>query len=124
MSFGMAVARRPSVLPARRLLLVDDEADVRELMTSVLESNGYEVIAVESGAEALAFLARDTPCLMLLDLEMDDMNGWEVLSAIEPRRVPTVVVTGSSASVPKWVGHLRKPFRIDALLELLKHLPQ
>jgi CheY-like chemotaxis protein len=120
----MATIRPSTISAARgRLLLVDDEQDVRELMTVALESKGFEVVSVESGAEALAYIAHDRPSLILLDLEMDDMNGWEVLSAIKSQRIPTVVVTGSSASIPKWVAHLRKPFRIDALLELLEKMP-
>lgn len=114
--------RKPLPFGNGRLLVVDDEAEVRDLMKSALERRGYEVVAVESGAEALAYLAYDTPSLILLDLDMDDMTGWEVLSALEPHRhgrFRIVVVTGSSATLPKWIGHMRKPFRIDALMELL-----
>ncbi|HEY3803508.1 MAG TPA: response regulator, partial [Kofleriaceae bacterium] len=99
------------------MLVVDDEADVRALMQTVLERNGFDVIAVDGGADALAYLAHDTPSLILLDLDMDDMNGWEVLTML--RRHPSfghfrvVVVTGAKGAVPKWVGHLRKPFRMD-----------
>ena len=105
------------------MLVVDDEADVRALMQTVLERNGFDVIAVDGGSDALAYLAQDTPSLILLDLDMDDMNGWEVLTML--RRHPSfgkfkvVVVTGAQGAVPKWAGHLRKPFRIDALLELV-----
>lgn len=106
-----------------RVLVVDDEPDARLLMQDHLERRGFEVIAVESGADALAYLARDTPGLILLDLEMNDMNGWEVLTLLKrhPRfgSFKVVVVTGSSGTVPKWAGHLKKPFRIDALMNLL-----
>ena len=106
-----------------RVLVVDDEADVRALTQTVLERNGFEVIAVDGGSDALAYLAHDTPQLILLDLEMDDMNGWEVLTML--RRHPSfgtfkvIVVSGAKGSVPKWAGHMRKPFRIDELLELI-----
>ncbi len=89
-----------------------------------MELRGYEVVAVGSGADALGFLTHDTPTIMLLDLHMDDMNGWEVLGAIRknPRfaGVKVVVVTGSSAKVTAPVRVLRKPFKIDALIELLE----
>ena len=106
-----------------RLLIVDDDDDVREMMQEILERKGYEVIAVESGAEALAYIAHSTPSLILLDLEMDDINGWEVLSVL--KRHPkfgsfkVVVVSGASGTVPKWAGHLKKPFKVDALMTLL-----
>ena len=106
-----------------RLLIVDDDDDLREIMQDVLERRGYEVVAVESGAEALALLAHDTPSLILLDLDMDDVTGWEVLSVLErhPRfgAFRVVVVSGAKATVPKWAGYLRKPFKVDALMTLL-----
>lgn len=122
--FGVCVMATLNRAPRRgRVLIVDDDADVRVLMQTVLERNGFEVIAVDGGSDALAYLARDTPSLILLDLEMDDMNGWEVLTAV--RRHPrfdsfkVVVVSGAQGHVPKWAGYLRKPFRLQALLDLL-----
>jgi len=92
-------------------------------MQTILERNGFEVITADGGSDALAYLARDTPSLILLDLEMDDMNGWEVLTMLRthPRfgSFKVVVVSGVKGPVPKWAGYLRKPFRLDALLEML-----
>jgi CheY-like chemotaxis protein len=109
------------------VLIVDDDDEVRTLMQDGLERRGFEVIAVESGAEALGFLAHDIPPIILLDLEMDDVNGWEVLGMLEhhPKfgSFRVVVISGSSGTVPKWAGHLHKPFRLDALLELLDQPP-
>ena len=109
--------------PRQRVLVVDDEDIVRATTALALERKGFDVIAVASGAEALAYLARDTPTLMLLDLNMDDMSGWEVLSFVqtEPRlrTMRTVIVSGERATVPRRFGYMRKPFRIDALLEML-----
>ncbi len=106
------------------MLIVDDDDDVRAATQEAMERRGYEVVAVGSGADALGFLTHDTPTIMLLDLHMDDMNGWEVLGAIRknPRfaEVTVVVVTGSSAKVAAPVRVLRKPFKIDALMALLE----
>ena len=104
-------------------LVVDDDDDIREATRDVMERHGYEVVAVSSGAEALAFLIHDTPDLVLLDLQMDDMNGWEVLGALRsnPRfsEVEVVVVTGCDATVGHGVRVLRKPFKIEALVATL-----
>jgi CheY-like chemotaxis protein len=105
-------------------LIVDDDDDVRKGTQDAMERHGYEVIAVGSGADALAYLAADVPAVILLDLHMDDMNGWEVLGAIRNEErfkdVRVVVVTGSDASVvARGVPVLRKPFKIEALLALL-----
>lgn len=115
------------MVPRGRVLLVDDEDDVRELTQQALERRGFEVIPVSSGAEAMGYLARDTPRLILLDLEMDDMNGWEVLGAL-PRHpnfksFKVVVVSGSQGRVPPWASFMQKPFRIDALLAMLGETP-
>ncbi|MGN6111359.1 MAG: response regulator [Kofleriaceae bacterium] len=120
---------RPSTpLRRGRVLIVDDDDDVREATQDAMERRGYDVVAVGSGAEALAFLAFDTPSLILLDLHMDDMNGWEVLGELrrDPRlaAVDVVVVTGSDGKVPGHVRVLRKPFQIAALEELLETDPR
>jgi CheY-like chemotaxis protein len=107
-----------------RVVVVDDDDDVRALILSSLERRGLEVVALSSGAEALAYLAHDTPALMLLDLNMDDMSGWEVIGSLdrEPRlrAMKTIIVTGEAASsVPRRFRYLRKPFRLEALVDLL-----
>ena len=104
-------------------LVVDDDDDIREATRDVMERHGYEVVAVGSGAEALAFLVHDVPDLVLLDLQMDDMNGWEVLGALRsnPRfkDVQVVVVTGCDGKVTPGVRVLRKPFKIETLFAAL-----
>src|SRR5690349_3002294 len=105
------------------VLVVDDDDDIRDATRDVMERHGFEVVGVGGGAEALAFLSFETPTLVLLDLHMDDMNGWEVLGAIRdnPRFAKTkvVVVTGFEGNIGVPVKVLRKPFKIDALMTLL-----
>lgn len=105
-------------------MIVDDDDLVRATTASALTRRGFDVVQVSSGAEALAYLARDAPALMLLDLNMDDMTGWEVLSHIqrEPRlrAMRTIVVSGEQApQIPRRFGYMRKPFRLQALLEMI-----
>lgn len=111
----------------RNLLVVDDDDDVREATSAIMQRHGWNVIAVESGADALAYLARAAPDLVLLDLHMDDMNGWEVLSEVRSKahlkNVKVVVVTGSNAKVAPPTMVLRKPFKIEQLLETLGEQP-
>ncbi len=125
MQTGMATATpNTNAVPRGRVLLVDDDELVRAATAASMTRHGFDVVAVESGAEALAYLARDTPALMLLDLNMDDMSGWEVMSYLqrEPRLrdMKTIIVTGEQAPrVPRRFGYLRKPFRLEVLYQLL-----
>ena len=110
-----------------RVLVVDDDADARGVTQQVLERHGYDVIAVESGADALAFLARERPALVLLDLRMEDMDGYEVLGMIEwnpaLRDLPILVLSGQPPSqMPPSVPVLRKPVRLDDLLAKVREL--
>ncbi len=122
----MATAAPPTtnVIPRGRVLIVDDDDIVRATTAQALTRRGFDVVQVSSGAEALGYLARDAPALMLLDLNMDDMTGWEVLSHIqrEPRLkdMKTIVVSGEqSPQIPRRFGYMRKPFRLEALFEML-----
>ena len=111
-----------SVKPSASVLTMPSRSQ-RETTRMAMERHGYDVIAVSSGAEALAFLNQQTPSLVLLDIQMDDMNGWEVRSALEmdPRFANTqvVIVTGSNVKPTGSMRVLRKPFKIEALFEML-----
>ena len=107
---------------ARRILVVDDDQDCRDVMCEVLDDAGYDVVGVDDGADALAFAARDRPRLVLLDLMMENVSGWEVLDALRSdarlRTVPVVVVSAAPRSqMPMAVPFLRKPFCLQDLLE-------
>lgn len=105
------------------ILVVDDDDDIRDATRVIMERNGWDVLTAGSGADALAFLAHMVPDALLLDLHMDDMNGWEVITMVraDPRlaNVQVVVVTGSDATVAPPTRVLRKPFKLEALLEVL-----
>lgn len=118
-----AIPKATSVL-AGRVLIVDDDDVVRVTTQAALNGRGFDTVAVASGAEALAYLARDTPALMLLDLNMDDMSGWEVMSEVQRNRrlrdMKIVVVSGEqSPKIPRRFYYMKKPFKLDQLFELL-----
>ena len=74
------------------ILVVDDDPDIREVLRDRLESLGYRVLAADSGQEGLELLERQSPQLVLLDVEMPDRNGLEVLREIRKREHDTIVV--------------------------------
>jgi CheY-like chemotaxis protein len=73
-----------------RVLLVDDLAYVREALAQLLRGAGYEVVAVESGPAALAELERHGADLVLTDLYMPEMTGWDLVRAVRARNVTNV----------------------------------
>jgi CheY-like chemotaxis protein len=113
-----------------RVLLIEDNADIRETIAVILELEGYEVHATANGDEALGSLSDGfRPDLILLDLMMPVMDGWEFrkrqLLASDLAGIPTVVMSGD-ASVSKKASSLGcrhslgKPIAIDALLSTVK----
>jgi CheY-like chemotaxis protein len=102
------------------ILLVEDDADVREMTKEALEHRGYPVVEARNGAEALAVLEHERPCLMILDLVMPVVTGWQVLDAMHARGlagVPVCVISAFADRAPHEVaGTLRKPFALHDLL--------
>ncbi len=101
------MGRKTSEEDARRVLVVDDDADWREFLKLCLEDLGYEAIEAADGQEALDSLER-MPCgVMLLDLNMPGMNGFEVLERLPRHRSSTRVVFLTSAAAQDVGGALR-----------------
>jgi CheY-like chemotaxis protein len=119
-----AGGRRPGPV-----LLVENDRDIRQAMTELLEDEGYECIVAEHGHAALDVLSRQMPSLLLIDLLMPIMNGVELITRLrrDPRwsDLPMVVMTAAgdriigvdveSLNVPV----LRKPVEIGSLVQVL-----
>ena len=90
-----------------RILLVDDEPSLRLIGKLLLEAQGYEVLCAEDGFEGLATLKKALPDLIISDLRMPNMNGFEFLSVVRRRfpMIPVIVISGefSGLSVPESV---------------------
>ena len=110
-----------------RVVVADDSKDYRRLLKSVLDGNGYEVKEAKDGAEGLKLINSWKPDLVLLDFEMPEMNGYEVIQALrgreETRKLPVVMLTGAPHRAQlKEMGldisaFLEKPLPNAALLE-------
>jgi two-component system chemotaxis response regulator CheY len=81
---------------SKTVLIVDDDADARSLMRLTLEADGFTAIEASDGADALAHISSSCPNLVVTDLEMPIMDGWELLEALERTKplLPTLVITG------------------------------
>lgn len=106
---------------AGTILVVDDDAEIRDTLTSLLQHEGYTVLRAENGVQALEQLRRDHPNVMLLDLMMPVMSGWEVLEELEESgelgRIPIIVVSAMCA--PGARACLRKPVDLEELLAVV-----
>ena len=74
------------------VLVIDDDPDIREVLKDRLESLGYRVLSAESGREGLALHAQENPRFVLLDIELPDLNGLDVLEKIRRREHDTTVI--------------------------------
>ncbi len=107
------------------VLVVDDERDIREAVAEVLKDEGYEVIDACDGAEALSQLRAHHPAVVLLDLMMPGMNGWEFCAARkrEPGldAIPVIVISAlGRVSGIDAAAFLQKPFELDALVSTVR----
>jgi two-component system, sensor histidine kinase and response regulator len=103
------------------VLLVEDEAELRDSLREVLEDEGYQVDAAANGLEAMAMLALRRPCIVILDLIMPLMSGNEVYEAMQAdpqlSQIPVVVSTSDSSRAPAGVLLMKKPVNLDRLLD-------
>jgi len=107
------------------VLLIDDDEDLRGIVSSALQALGYEVTQVADGPSGLAFLLDSRPDVLVVDFAMPGMNGADVASKARELcpGLPVVLASGYAdteaieRSIGKYATFLRKPFRIDELLE-------
>jgi DNA-binding response OmpR family regulator len=118
------------VEPARRILIADDDEDVRETITFNLQMLGYQVTGVGNGEDALRVARQMVPELIILDLMMPELNGFEVLASLRghpaTREVPVVVLSARAADADVWEGwkagadyYITKPFVLDELIHFI-----
>ena len=109
------------------ILVIEDNDDVRDMIAVTLELEGHRVVTASNGREALYLLHHGVePCMILLDLMMPVMNGWEFQKAVERepqlRDIPIVVVsaTGTDVNRTQAAAVLPKPIDVDKLLDVVE----
>lgn len=113
-----------------KILLVEDDDDIRETLAELLGERGYEVIAVTNGRDAIAELrSSSAPCLIILDLMMRVMDGWQFraqqMADQKLSAIPVVVLSGipdarQHAINLKAVDYLGKPLDLDRLYKTIE----
>lgn len=105
-------------MPKETILIADDEANIRELARMYLEKEGYKVVTAVNGAEALVKVKETAPAMLVLDLMMPKLDGWEVCRRIRAEgSLPILMLTARDDDIDKIVGlelgaddYLTKPF--------------
>ncbi len=115
-----------------KILIVDDDAEITRLVKIRLESAGYEVEAVHSGEEALKYIATNKPDLVVLDVIMPGLNGYEVCARIKDEvatSIPVVMLTSRIRTLDEQIGYMckadayiRKPQSTEKLLPEIERL--
>jgi len=118
------------------ILCVEDEPEMIDLMRLILGRRGFEVKGAHGGAEGLKMIHEDKPDLILLDLMMPDMDGWEVYQQLKAdektRDIPVIVVTAKAQSIDRVLGlhiakvddYIAKPFSPAELLSSVEKVLQ
>ena len=112
-------------MPGERLLLVDDEENLRSMLEAALRHNGFEVSSVANGRDALAVAEETKPDLIVLDVMLPDLDGFEVCRRLraDGHRTPVLFLTARDATEDRVRGltlggddYLVKPFSLDELV--------
>ena len=124
---------RQSITPKQQILVVDDNEDMCTMLGRLLEREGYRVLFAEDGQTALNQAQLHQPDLILMDLSLPNMDGWEAVRQLRQmetfRSTPIIAVTAHVSSAHQKLAlsvgctlHIGKPFKTSALLQLIDRL--
>jgi len=118
----------------RKIVYIEDELDMIDLVRLILGQKGYEVVGAIGGREGLTIVRQELPVLVLLDLMMPDMDGWEVYQQMRAeeatREIPVIIITAKAQSIDKVLGlniakvddYISKPFSPQELIDSVERV--
>ena len=118
----------------KNILCIEDEPEMIDLIRIILNRHGFEVEGADGGKEGLEKIRKNPPDLVLLDLMMPDVDGWEVYQQIKANEktkdIPVIIVTAKAQNIDKVLGlhvakvddYLSKPFGPQDLLESVQNV--
>jgi DNA-binding response OmpR family regulator len=118
----------------KQIVYIEDEQEMIDLVRLILSRKGYDVMGANGGREGLDLVREKLPDLVLLDLMMPDMDGWDVYQQIRAeeatRNIPVIVITAKAQSIDKVLGlhiakvnaYISKPFSPHDLVESVERV--
>jgi len=129
---GSGSIRRVADVEKKRVLVIDDDLPLRGMLAAALRQHGFQVLLAGDGAEGQRALTIHQPHVILLDLAMPNVNGWDFLQRLQETghlgKVPIIVVSAHLRVEPQAVlqmgvaAILPKPFNLHDLIDLIEHL--
>ena len=127
----MAKEKTKDASASSRILIVDDDPEIIEVVRTALEAKGYDMLIARDGNQGLAMAEHDHPDLVILDMMMPKRSGFLVLEKLRQLELPVkvIMITANEGSRHKQYAemlgvneYLRKPFAMDKLLESVQRL--
>lgn len=118
----------------RSIVYIEDDPEMIDLVSLIVNKHGFQVIGAHGGRSGLDLVKKVKPTLVLLDLMMPDMDGWDVYqqlkSAEETRDIPVIIITARAQSIDRVLGlhiakvddYISKPFRPQELIDSIEHV--
>ena len=116
----------------KKIMVVDDETIILDGIKILLKMKGYDVVAINNGPDCLKKIKAASPDLLILDILMPEMNGWEVLSNLSKMdiNVPVIILTAKIQTIDIIIGrknplvreYITKPFKNDYLIKKIQEI--
>ncbi|HOD05091.1 MAG TPA: response regulator [Anaerolineaceae bacterium] len=120
--------------PRPLIVYIEDDAEMIDLVTLILSRRGFEVKGAHGGRQGLDLVQKEMPALILLDLMMPDIDGWDVYHQLKAndatRTIPVIVITAKAQAIDRVLGlhiakvddYISKPFRPQELLDSVERV--
>jgi DNA-binding response OmpR family regulator len=121
---------------ARTIVYIEDDPEMIDLVSLIVTKRGFKVIGAEGGRQGLDLVKSEKPTLVLLDLMMPDIDGWDVYQQLkseeETKDIPVIIITAKAQSIDRVLGlhiakvddYISKPFRPQDLIDSIEHVLQ
>jgi DNA-binding response OmpR family regulator len=118
----------------KKIVYIEDDLEMTYLIKMILERKGYEIISTNDGMEGFEIIEKEKPDLVLLDLMMPNIDGWDIYHQLKSNehtnQIPVIVISAKAQPIDKVLGmqiakvnnYISKPFRPQELLESIESI--